>query len=129
MLMYATQLRNIEVIIPNHKERITYLVQQLQDHLSPDQSKTELVNQQDDAATQASDSILEVAKGFRQEADRSLPKLIGHQGIRKAMEDHLKISSVLGHLIAKDEMVGFRSLLLFGPPGAFLISCCSYLDQ
>lgn len=137
MFMYATQLNNIDNMIPNHANRVARIFQRLSDDLPPMQSVKE--DRQEPAIVvdadqeEKSSEIMDIVKGFCQPVDTKLPPVIGHDGkttgwklrhcndtaidLRKRLDRQIEIPMLLPHLLDPQEKVGFRSILLFGPPG------------
>ena len=131
MFMYATQLRNIDNMIPDHDSRIRSIIQ----HLSKTAGKPTMETEGKKKVQGHEDEMTEVAKGFREPPTPNLPGLIGHDGrqlfsesmkgksiddalaIRKTIEDQFNIPLFSPHLLKPNEKLGLQSVLLFGPPG------------
>ena len=75
-LMLATQLHNIDNMIPNHEERLLELIALLRTSDVP----TDIPPEQITSSQANVDPFGEIAMSFRQLDDFSLPKVVGHDG-------------------------------------------------
>ena len=86
VFMYATQLNNIDNMLPSHNDRIAFLFASLR-------STTVLTHQEEETVFGAGsqevlgaprrdggDWAVDIAMGFEQTADQNLPEIIGHKG-------------------------------------------------
>ena len=83
MLMYATQLHNVDNMIPDHNQRIEHLVQRLSpkaaNPLALEEGQRSNVLEMDNQE-QEENIIRDIAVSFLQQPDPNLPTMIGHDG-------------------------------------------------
>ena len=143
MLMYGTKRSVLDVMIPDHKERLAYIRQSLGEE-SP-KAKEIVVNVHvtgvgsqslPEGSPKAKETVPNVQVtevgsaggqdtdweqmviGFKQELDpNEIPPLAGHRKVIETLEDLMEIPQLFPHLIKSRSNVGFQGILLFGPPG------------
>lgn len=120
MLMWATKIHVLEDMIPDHKERLEYIKQNLPHR---DARAKEVAGSVAGGITGVSGvsgtaEMEELVLGFRQQVNADqIPQIIGHERIAEDLEDLMAIPRLFQHLSRPDTNVGFQGILLFGPPG------------
>ena len=84
MLMYGTQLNNLDNMVPGHSERIAFLIDTLQSS-SGERNVALIVNPTGVPETSQGMNVTwatDIAESFQELADPNMPSVIGHQGKR-----------------------------------------------
>ena len=117
LLLYGTKRNVIDIMVPDHKVRLDYLVE----NLPICEPKTELVKKTAIAAggEHAPDDDLEsLVIGFQEKLDPATqPAIIGYDKVLDLLQDLIELPRRFSHLIKPGSTVGFQGILLFGPPG------------
>ena len=80
VFMYATQLNNLDNMIPGHRDRVDYLVGTLRSTIAVPQPARPLLASGSQEAPEGADWALDTAMGFEETVDPKLPEIIGHKG-------------------------------------------------
>ena len=118
LLLYGTKRNVIDLMVPDHKVRIEYLVDNLPIS-EPQADPVKKIVLAAPAGEHTADEDLEsLVRGFQEKIDPdALPITVGYDNVLELLEDLIELPRRFQHLIKPGNSVGFQGILLSGPPG------------
>ena len=119
-LMHGTKRNVVDVMIPAHHERISFVkwsVQRRSSNVSPELKEGLTVDESPEDSPE--NRLEQMVLTFKQTVDaKQLSLMNDHAKIAETLQELMEILRVFRHLIKHDSGSGFQGTLLFGPQGS-----------